>query len=207
MNVTVEDLEKAILDYASNKERIFVAIAGPPASGKTTLCDSLEKSLKKAVTGVSAVPMDGYHYDNAILEQTNTLDRKGSPGTFDVQSLQLLLQHLKHQTAPIAAPVFDRTLDLARSSAKMIDPQDTIILIEGNYLLCECPPWNNLLELFDVTVSINVPIDTLEKRLIQRWLDHNHTPKEAKERTHHNDLPNAQFVIENSSPATYELSN
>lgn len=206
MNVSTKDLEQVILNHASDRERTFVAIAGPPASGKTTLCESLDKSLGK-VTSVSVVPMDGYHYDNAILEHNDSLDRKGAPHTFDVESLLMLLRHLKNQTAPIAAPVFDRTLDLARSSARLIEPSDKIILVEGNYLLCEKPPWNRLPELFDITISVKASIDKLEKRLVQRWLDHHHTPEQAKQRTLHNDLPNARFVIENSCAADYELSN
>lgn len=34
--------------------------------------------------------MDGSHYDNAILPDLNTLDRKGAPNTFDAEGLRLL---------------------------------------------------------------------------------------------------------------------
>ena len=146
------DLTQCILQLASNRPRIFVAIAGPPASGKTTLCETLAKSLQQH-TSVAIVAMDGFHYDNQILKDNNLLKRKGAPNTFDVAGLQLLLNGLKNQTLPIAAPVFDRTLDLARNSARLINSEDKIILIEGNYLLCQHAPWNNLEQCFDYTVS------------------------------------------------------
>ena len=151
--------------------------------------------------------MDGFHYDNQILQDNNLLKRKGAPNTFDVGGLQLLLNGLKNQTLPIAAPVFDRTLDLARNSARLINPEDKIILIEGNYLLCQHAPWNNLEPCFDYTVSLNVAEDELERRLIQRWIDHDHSPEQAKQRAHSNDLPNAKYVLENSRTANYELHN
>ena len=201
-----KDLIQTILELASNRQRVFVAIAGPPASGKTTLCESLETSLSQQ-TSVAVVAMDGFHYDNQILKDKNLLERKGAPNTFDVTGLYLLLNGLKNQTMPMAVPVFDRTLDLARNSARLISPEDKIILVEGNYLLCEQAPWNTLAACFDYTVSLNVAEEELKRRLVQRWLNHDHTPEQAKQRAHSNDLPNAKYVIQHSGAADYELNS
>ena len=121
-------LIQTLLNKATGKKRLFVAIAGPPASGKTTLCNTLYQSLKQE-TSVAIVAMDGFHYDNNILEDQTLLDRKGAPQTFDVAGLHLLLSGLKNQTATLADPVFDRTMDLSRSRASLIHPQDQIILV------------------------------------------------------------------------------
>ncbi len=206
MSVTIENLANSILEQAKDKQRFFVAIAGPPAAGKTTTCSELENRLAHQ-TSVAVVAMDGFHYDNSILNDLNRFHRKGAPDTFDVTGLQLLLQGLKKQTDPIAAPVFDREQDLSRSSARMIHPEDHIILVEGNYLLCDTVPWKSLHVLFDSTVLMKEPISLLEERLIQRWLDHDHTQEQAEQRAHSNDLPNAKYVIEHSVKATYELSS
>lgn len=204
--MTNQALITTLLNKAADKKRFIAAIAGPPASGKTTLCHSLEQSLKKE-TSVAVLPMDGFHYDNAILHDLNLFDRKGSPNTFDVAGLHLLLKALQYQTETLTAPVFDRKQDLARSSARLIQPDDHIILVEGNYLLCDTAPWNQLHSFFDFTISLNVDVAVLEERLVQRWLDHNHSPEDAKKRAHHNDLPNAQYVIENSIAADLSVSN
>lgn len=200
------DLATTLLGKAANTSRFFVAIAGPPASGKTTLSESLANALAKE-TSVSVVAMDGFHYDNNILEEFGLLDRKGSPNTFDVAGLHLLLSGLQNQSETIAAPVFDRERDLARSSAKLIYPEDHIILVEGNYLLCETEPWNALHSFFNTTISLDTPIQVIEERLIQRWLDHDHTLEQAKRRTQFNDLPNAEYVIKNSIAAQYTIYN
>jgi len=68
------ELTNTLLSKAANKKRFFAAIAGPPASGKTTLSESLANSLAKE-TSVAVVAMDGFHYDNNILEKLNLLDR------------------------------------------------------------------------------------------------------------------------------------
>lgn len=192
-----QDIAQDILRKSTDNKRFFVAIAGPPASGKSTLCESLEKQLALE-TSVAVVAMDGFHYDNTILQQLNLLDRKGSPDTFDVPGLHLLLSGLTHQKETLAAPIFDREKDLARSSASLIHPEDHIVLVEGNYLLCTSNPWNSLHPFFNHTISLEVSLQVLEQRLIQRWLTHDHTPEQAHKRALHNDLPNAEFVVSNS---------
>jgi len=70
----------------SGNRRIIVAVAGPPGSGKSTLAEALVNAVNEAAgTPLSViVPMDGFHFDNAILEQRGWLNRKGAPHTFDV---------------------------------------------------------------------------------------------------------------------------
>jgi len=151
--------------------------------------------------------MDGFHYDNCVLQDQNLQNIKGAPQTFDVNGLRLLLSGLVNQTETLAAPVFDRTQDLARSSASLIQPDDHIILVEGNYLLCSTTPWDTLQYFFDMTISLDVSLAELEKRLVQRWLDHNHTQAEAEQRANSNDIPNAKYVLQNSRDADYKLNN
>ena len=65
--------------------RLMVAIAGPPGSGKSTLADQIETTINQVEAQDCAVvfPMDGYHLDNALLDQDKTRSRKGSAPTFD----------------------------------------------------------------------------------------------------------------------------
>lgn len=72
------DLVAKILATLFAGKRRLVAIAGPPASGKSTLaCE-----LAQAHPSFALVPMDGFHLDNATLKARNRLDRKGAPDTF-----------------------------------------------------------------------------------------------------------------------------
>lgn len=40
-----------------------------------------------------------------------------------------------------------------------------------------------------------MPAAELERRLVRRWLDHGHSPEQARARALSNDLPNAERVI------------
>ncbi len=183
--------------------RTIVAIVGPPGSGKSTLVEGLKTDIDaKSSEGCEIVPMDGFHYDNRILDQRGDRRRKGAPHTFDVGGLASVIERLR--TTPdtdIAVPVFDRENDCAYASARIIPAQTKTILVEGNYLLLDDPQWRVFDGMFDVTVSIQCDYETLKHRLSQRWLDLNFSPQDTEAKLEQNDLPNCRLVQANSLPA------
>ncbi len=198
-----------IIARAAEHSRLIVAIAGAPAAGKSTLAAALcdEINAISADHPAIVVPMDGFHYDNAILDMRGDRPRKGAPHTFDAEGFKVLLLRLKTDSGAIAIPVFDRAMDLARAGAALVTEQHRIVLVEGNYLLLDQPAWRDLRRYFDVTVALQVPFDLLEQRLIQRWLDHGAEYEAARARALANDIPNAQTVVEQSFPAEFILQD
>jgi pantothenate kinase len=176
--------------------RLMVAIAGPPGAGKSTLAEGLAAQLDAAVV----VPMDGFHLDNRVLEARGLLDRKGAPETFDVSGFTSLIKRLQVEV-DVVIPVFDRNRDLAVAGARVIGPEARVLLIEGNYLLLDEAPWRDLAPFWDVTIGIEVPIEVLEARLTQRWLDHGFDKTAAMARAMGNDIPNARRVVSGSARA------
>ena len=150
--------------------------------------------------------MDGFHLDDAILSSQNLLPRKGSPETFDVMGLKSFLIRLASESEVIV-PIFDRSLELSRSSAVTISENKKIIIVEGNYLLLNSRPWNELNNYFDSRVMIHCEESVLEKRLIDRWKGFNLTQDQINQKVYENDLPNGVDVIQNSIEADYYLDN
>ena len=181
----------------------MVAICGSPGSGKSTLAGSLRNELNNVhQLATEIVSMDGFHYDNAILEKLHLLDRKGSANTFDVEGLSSLLMRLKAApSAEIVIPIFDREQDCVKGSAYIIDKDVSIILVEGNYLLLKQSPWEKLEQYFDLTIKINCSQKTLEQRLTQRWLDLGLSQEQSLLKVHQNDLLNAEIVEIESNDA------
>jgi pantothenate kinase len=191
---------RALADDAAG--RVLVALAGAPGAGKSTLAADLVAGLGP---GAALVPMDGFHLDNAILDARGRRFAKGSPDTFDVAGFAAMLRRLKAEDEVII-PVFDRSIDLSRGSARIVGPQARIAVVEGNYLLLRDAPWDGLADLWDLTVFLDVPEAELERRLVARWLDHGLDPAAARQRAEANDLPNARIVAARSAPADLLLS-
>jgi len=193
--VKLEPLLREIRERAKDKPRFMVAIAGPPASGKSTTAHELQRALVAAGETAVVVPMDGFHFDDAVLNARGHRPRKGAPFTFDVAGFAHLLQRICAREPDIAIPVFDRSMELARAGADIVSAETRFILVEGNYLLLDEEPWSRLRPLFDLTVFIDVPHEQLRQRLIQRWLDHGFDMDYAKNWIASNDDLNIAHVL------------
>ncbi len=179
--------------------RRMIALAGPPGSGKSTLAESVANFLNASGTATVVIPMDGFHLDNRILEQRGRLPRKGAPDTFDVHGFVALIARIASEDSVIY-PIFDRDRDLSIAGAAELPSDCETVIVEGNYLLLDAPVWRDLMPYWDMTIGLNVPEDTLRKRLIQRWIDHGLSADAARARAESNDIPNALLVAQQSRP-------
>ena len=194
----IASVADAIFKHAGKSRRFIVAIAGPPGAGKSTVAEELLGLLPEGSAAV--VPMDGFHYDDAILTAKGLRQRKGAPETFDVDGYEALLKRLRAADADVAIPVFDRSIELSRAAAAIVPHDVKFILTEGNYLLLDEEPWSRLAGLLDYTIFLDVPRDELERRLIQRWLDHGRTPEDGRNWVNSNDQPDVDRVLARRRP-------
>lgn len=202
--IDYDRLRQLILDRGQSK-RSLTALAGPPAAGKSYIANALCRDLNKYSPDSAVVlPMDGYHLDDALLEERGIRDRKGAPHTFDIAGFIHILQRISlGDEIDIAVPVFDRSLELSRAAGRLIPRTARHILVEGNYLLLDQPEWRDLAGFFTTTVMITAPRSLLERRLMQRW--QNLSPTQAREKCESNDLPNADLVMNSSMSTEFNL--
>lgn len=189
--------------------RILVAIAGAPGSGKSTLAEQAVAELA-AEHGLSAAlfPMDGYHYDDAVLEAMGRRPYKGAIDTFDAHGLRHMLLRLKaNEDDVIAVPVFDRSIEIARAGGLLIPRSIKVIVCEGNYLLARQAPWNRLKSIFDLTIFVDVGVDELRRRLLARWAGYGLDEQEITRKVEANDLPNGLFIISDSAEPDLRIDN
>lgn len=193
-----------------NAARTIVAIAGPPASGKSTLADAVVQILNKEcgtdLAHAALLPMDGYHLDNRLLEERGLLARKGAPETFDSAGFCDAVKSLVVATRETFHPKFDRQMDLGITNAIAIHPNTSVVVVEGNYLLLTSQPWSTLTDVFDATVFVSPPIEVLRDRLRQRWISYGLDHASVMHRAESNDLPNAALVMGESRKADLVLN-
>jgi pantothenate kinase len=199
-----EDLVSALLERARGG-RAIIAVAGPPGAGKSTFADTLRDRLNERTPRLAEVlPMDGYHFDDLLLNARGWRLRKGAPHTFDVGGLRAMLERLHaNQEDEIAVPVFDRAIEIARAGARVIARSVSIVIVEGNYLLLDRPPWTTLAPSFDLTVMLHAPFEVLRARLLDRWTSL--TGEALATKMDGNDLPNVALVQHHSRPADHTL--
>ncbi len=158
--VTLDDIVRNIRAHDPSR-RTIIALSGPPASGKSTAAETIVAKLNQYEPGSAAVvPMDGFHYDDMVLVARGLRPRKGAPETFDCSGFAHLMSRLAaNAEEEIAVPVFDRSIEISRGSARIIPKSVKYIVTEGNYLLLNREPWSKLRPLFDMTVFLKVDRD------------------------------------------------
>lgn len=187
----------------------MVAIAGAPGSGKSTIAEEIVDQLNgKGDISAALFPMDGFHYDDAVLEQMGRRAFKGAIDTFDAHGLRHMLERLKaNRDDVIAVPVFDRAIEIARAGGRLIPQSVDIIVCEGNYLLSRQAPWDRLKPIFDFTVFVDVDEADLRARLQERWRGFGLSAAEITRKVEENDLPNGLSIISTSAEPDLRVKN
>lgn len=184
------------------QDRQIVAIAGAPGSGKSTLAERIVTQANATAPGMAALfPMDGFHYDDAVLIARGRRPWKGAADTFDVGGLRATLDRLRRNNEPeVAVPVFDRALEIARAGGAIIPASVRLIVAEGNYLMLDQAPWNSLAPFWDMTVMVDVEENILRQRLTARWVHFGLSDAEIAHKLDGNDLPNGRLIRNQSRP-------
>ena len=206
--MSVSEMARVILENIRSlkpkENRVLIAIAGPPGSGKSTVGKLLTDLMNKNLMKTSLVPMDGFHLDNENLEKSNLLERKGAPETFDIGGFLSLIKELRSKN-DIKVPLFDRSADKVIKDGQIISREQDYLVIEGNYLLLDRELWRDLSKYWDYKIFIKIEQTVLKSRLIERWLGENLTYSEAEARVVNNDLINANLVNSYKIEPTLEL--
>ncbi|MCL1859437.1 MAG: nucleoside/nucleotide kinase family protein [Oscillospiraceae bacterium] len=191
--------------------RIIVYLAGPCGSGKTTISLLLE-SLALANTGSSAqaVGIDGFHFcteylnSHYLYKNGNKIlmrDIKGSAETYDFEKLHNKIIGLKH--GDIYWPFYDRNIHDVVEGATFVNGQ--IIIIEGNWLLLNEPPWRELVKLCDYSIFIEAAWKTLISRLTDRKIMGGLNAETAKKFVMRSDVDNIKRILNRRLECDFKL--
>jgi pantothenate kinase len=189
---------KELLNSSGN--RILIGIVGKPGAGKSTLSAYLLKELQSPE--ITVVPMDGYHFSNAVLQKLGRAERKGAPDTFDAAGFAALLKRIRYEnSADIYYPIFDRAIEESIAAQGVVTTETKVVIVEGNYLLHDIGDWKEVAGLLDEIWFVDVDDEIRLQRLIARHIAYGKTPVQAEAWSRGSDEVNAKIIEQTRSRA------
>jgi pantothenate kinase len=200
-----------ILRHAHGQKRFMVAVAGPPASGKTAFATILVSVINaEANQEIAAlVQQDGWHYSNEYLSAHTLLkdgakvtlrQLKGAPETYDTAAAYQCFKKIK-VGENVSYPVNSRETHDPVPDGGCVRTRHRIVVLEGNYLLLQEEPWQRFRSLFDLGILLMAQREALVDGLRQRHLRGGRFPAAVEEHISRVDIPNIVRVLKHSGGA------
>ncbi len=201
-----EQIAEQVAKLPPPAPRHLIALAGPPAVGKSTIAKATVAVLTRLGVTAELVPMDGFHLDNATLDAVDLRARKGAPETFDLDGFTALIEQLA-RPGDVPVPGFDRKSDATVPGMHHVNADTGTLIVEGNYLLLDEPGWRDLAQCWTYSVFLAAPEKKLANRLIKRWRDNGFDAANARTKAEGNDLQNARRILNHRLPADLEIAS
>jgi pantothenate kinase len=172
--------------------RTILAIAGMPGAGKSTLADRLVEELGGAA---ALLPMDGFHLAQDELARLSRAQSKGAPDTFDAEGYVSTLRRLRRADEPVVyVPFFDRLVEEPIAGAIALPRDVPLIITEGNYLLLDREPWDDVVGLVDEAWFVGLDDAERISRLVRRHRAFGKSRQEAEGWALGSDQVNAALI-------------
>lgn len=196
--------EKILSEYnARDRSRFIVAIGGASGSSKSTTSVVLEHLLNNIRPDLHTlnVGQDGYHYKQDYLEVNQDANgeplakHKGRYDSFDTYSIKRDLEKFIAGNE-VSFPAYSRKIHDPIPDAVTCDKESAILLFEGLWLLYDEKPWNEILNLCDLTVFFHAPADIRKSNTITRHIrGSERSPELASSFYEQSDARNAELIL------------
>nr|WSY48806.1 nucleoside/nucleotide kinase family protein [Streptomyces sp. NBC_00886] len=152
--------------------RALLGIVGEPGAGKSTFAEQLLGEIEELQPGIAiAVSMDGFHLAQQIIDKVGKSQVKGTIDTFDAHGFVAMLRRVRDETNhTLWWPEFRREIEEPIAQALEIAPHHQLVIVDGNFLLADESPWNQVRGLLTETWFLDAAPEARRERLIRRYV-------------------------------------
>jgi hypothetical protein len=177
--------EMADVYKARNKCRVVIGIAGPTGAGKSVVAVLLKEMAKQAGLPfvLESITIDAYHYPNSYL---NTHFSGGEPlkkakGRFDTYNVKELAKDIKAFAlgGTVFFPTYSRKLHDPVKNSIVASAKETLLIVEGLWLLYDKAGWEKVGGLLDYAIFIDSDKERTREAVLKRHITGGRTLEEA----------------------------
>ncbi|WP_149180190.1 nucleoside/nucleotide kinase family protein [Streptomyces sp. TRM49041] len=165
--------------------RALLGIVGEPGAGKSTFAEQLLTEIEAIRPGVAtAVSMDGFHLAQRVIDRMGMSRDKGAIETFDAYGFVAMLRRVREETDhTVWWPDFSREIEDPVAQSLEVAPHHQVVIVDGNFLLADEPPWNQVRDLLTETWFLDAAPAERRQRLMNRYVRYGFSPSSAQMKT------------------------
>jgi uridine kinase len=186
---------------------MLVAFDGVDTSGKTTLADNVNESLKRRGFDSIRISIDKFHN----LREVRVRRGEYSPEGFFYDSfnydkvLECVILPVKNNESSIRGGVYDYKTEGTLEDNRICISPHTIILFDGIFMHRD-----ELYEYWNLSVFLDVTFETVRKRAISRDREYFGSEEKVLEKYNKRYIPGEEIYLKKCKPeerATYVIDN
>jgi len=200
--------EETIQIYThARKPRVIIGIAGPTGAGKSVVSVLFKELAKQASLpfAFESITIDAYHFPNSYLltQYSEGVPLKKVKGRFDTYDAAALVNDLKQFAAgkSVSFPAYSRKLhDPVPNSVSVAKPE-TLLLVEGLWLLSDYGDWTSVRTLLDFSYFIESDKERTRQAVIKRHMAGGRSAEDAARHYDEVDGRNSDLTLETRNRA------
>jgi putative kinase len=183
---------------ANGAGRQIFTLSGPAGAGKSVITALLKHIFAAEETFQYVnLGLDAFHYPNIVLEERQLRLVKGRYDTYNTEQLLQGVRRFKSGES-VQLPTYSRQLHEPLQDTIKITDENTLLLLEGQWLLRDDLAWNNIRTFSNYNLFITGSMEALRENVIQRHMRGGRTLEEASAFYEQSDLLNTREVLKNS---------
>jgi hypothetical protein len=186
---------------AKKKPRVVIGVAGPTGSGKSVVAVLFKEFAKQASLPFSleSITIDAYHFPNQFLlsHYSNNLPLKMVKGRFDTYDARALARDITafRSGRTVSFPIYSRKLHDPVKDGIVVVAENTLLILEGLWLLYDQAGWESVGPLLDYSVFIDGDVERAKEAVIKRHMAGGRTREDALKHYEGVDARNSELVL------------